>query len=234
MRITVREAAKLLEVSEKTLYRWVSQGKMPAHRINDQYRFNRAELLEWATAQRLPFSPQLLVEPEDHEPVPGLEESLRAGKIFYRVEGLDKPTVLRSVVALMPLPEEVDREFLYQVLLARETAGSTALGNGVAIPHVRNPIVMHISRPLICLCFLEQPIPFGALDGKPVHALFTMVSPSIKAHLALLSRLAFSLRDAKFAAAIATSASREDIFAETRRMDAALAERAARTEGSSA
>ena len=44
------------------------------------------------------------------------------------------------------------------------------------------------------LCFLEHPIEFGALDGQPVHTLFTIVSPTIKAHLHLLSRLAFALR----------------------------------------
>jgi PTS system nitrogen regulatory IIA component len=47
---------------------------------------------------------------------------------------------------------------LFQVLLARESLGSTALGNGVAVPHVRNPIVLHIQRPMVTLCFLEQAI----------------------------------------------------------------------------
>ena len=48
--IDVRDSARLLNVSEKTIYRWVKQGKLPAYRINEQYRFNRAELLEWATS----------------------------------------------------------------------------------------------------------------------------------------------------------------------------------------
>ena len=68
----------------------------------------------------------------------------------------------------MKLPDDVDREFLYQVLLAREALGSTGIGDGIAIPHVRNPIVLHLSRPTVTLCFLEQPVDFGALDGQPV------------------------------------------------------------------
>jgi PTS system nitrogen regulatory IIA component len=79
----------------------------------------------------------------------------------------------------MPLPEEVDRQFLFQVLLARESLGSTAVGGGIAIPHVRNPIVMHIPLPIITLCFLEHPIEFGAIDAKPVHVLFTIVAEVI-------------------------------------------------------
>lgn len=53
MGLNVRDSAKLLRVSEKTIYRWVQQGKLPAYPVNEQYRFNRAELLEWATSQRI-------------------------------------------------------------------------------------------------------------------------------------------------------------------------------------
>ena len=108
--------------------------------------------------------------------------------------------------------DDVDREFLYQVLLAREALGSTGVGDGIAIPHVRNPIVLHLSRPTVTLCFLERPVDFGALDGQPVSTLFTLISPTVRAHLHLLSRLAFTLRDARFHAAVRTQASREEIL----------------------
>jgi PTS system nitrogen regulatory IIA component len=65
------------------------------------------------------------------------------------------------------------------------------------------------------LCFLEHPIEFGALDGQPVHTLFTIVSPTIKAHLHLLSRLAFALRQPAFAEVIARQGSREEILRES-------------------
>ena len=96
----------------------------------------------------------------------GLAEAIRAGGIHYRVGGADKAQVLRSVVELMPLPDLVDRQFLLQVLLARESLGSTAVGNGIALPHVRNPVVMHVPRPMVTLCFLERPVEFDALDGS--------------------------------------------------------------------
>ena len=130
---------------------------MPFHRVSNQYRFNRAELLEWATANRMPISPRMMEEPEDVA-IPTLAEALQTGGIHYRLEGGDKAAVLNSVVNLLPLPQEVDREFLYQVLLARESLGSTAIGGGIAIPHVRNPITLHVAEPLISLCYLEDPI----------------------------------------------------------------------------
>ena len=44
MNLSVRDAASLLKVSEKTIYRWIHQQVVPAYRVQEQYRFNRAEL----------------------------------------------------------------------------------------------------------------------------------------------------------------------------------------------
>ncbi|HEV8605479.1 MAG TPA: PTS sugar transporter subunit IIA [Tepidisphaeraceae bacterium] len=220
MKLTVRDAAQLLSVSEKTIYRWIKQGVIPAYQISDQYRFNRAELLEWATSRKINVSPEIFAEPDGSEtPPPSLSEALKAGGVHYRVGGTDKPSVLHAVVDMIKLPEEVDREFLYQVLLAREALGSTGLGEGIAIPHVRNPIVLHLARPLVTLCFLERPVDFGAIDGQPVTTLFTLISPTVRAHLHLLSRLGFALRDPDFKNAILKQAPREEILEALRRVE---------------
>ena len=223
MQLTVRDVSKLLAVSEKTIYRWVKQGVLPAYRVNEQYRFNRAELLEWATSRRMSVSAAVFEEPESNAtPIPGLAEALRAGGIFYRLGGEDKEAVLRAVVEHLRVPEEVDREFLLRVLLAREALQSTGIGDGIAIPHVRNPIVLHVSRPMVTLCFLDKPVEFGALDGKSVHVLFTMVSPTVRAHLRLLSRLAFALHDTGFKKAVLRQASRDEILRECERVEETL------------
>src|SRR5437879_408666 len=125
MQLGVREVSKLLNVSEKTIYRWVGQGILPAYRVNEQYRFNRAELLEWATSRKMNVSAAVFDEPESNStPIPGLVEALQAGGIFYRLSGAAKEGALRAVVEHMRLPEEVDREFLLRVLLAREALQS--------------------------------------------------------------------------------------------------------------
>jgi PTS system nitrogen regulatory IIA component len=202
-----------LNVSEKTIYRWVKQGKLPAYRVSEQYRFNRAELLEWATSARLNVSAEIFVEPQNGAQPTTLTEALRAGGIFYRVSGDEKAQVLQSAVGLMPLPQEVDREFVLKVLLARESLGSTAIGDGIALPHVRNPVVMHVVQPMVTLCFLERPVEFGALDGQPVDRLFTLLSPTVRAHLHMLARLAFALRQRDFSDVIRRQGSREEILA---------------------
>ena len=225
MQLTVRDTARLLNVSEKTIYRWIARGSMPSYRVSDQYRFNRAELLEWATSRRIKISPEIFHEIESSTiPMPSLTDALQAGGVFYRLEGYDRESVLGAIVEHMRLPDEVDRAFLLRVLLAREQLASTGIGDGIAIPHVRNPVVLHVTRPLITLCFLEKPIDFGALDGKPVHALFAVISPTVRAHLHLLSRLSFALRDPDFKNVITRRGLRDEIMKEIARIENAFAQ----------
>ena len=217
MKLTVKEAATLFNVSEKTIYRWIEQKALPAYRINKQFRFNQTELFEWAAAGRTNITPDLLREPESGSvPLPDPVQALAAGGIHYRVGGTDRDSVLRSVVELLRLPDHVDREFLFQVLLARESLGSTGIGDGIAIPHARNPIVLNVERPTITLCFLESPVDFNALDGQPVSILFTLINPTVRAHLHLLSRLAFMLNNKGFRDELKRQGSRDEIFAKAR------------------
>ena len=58
------EVSELLGVSAKTVYRWVKDGRLPAYRLGQQLRFNRSELLEWATAPTIHVSPEIFAEPE--------------------------------------------------------------------------------------------------------------------------------------------------------------------------
>ena len=108
--------------------------------------------------------------------------------------------------------------------LARETLGSTGVGDGIAIPHVRNPVVLHV-RPAVTLCFLEHPVDFGALDGIPARALFLLVSPTTRAHLHLLSRLGAALHDAELKRLVREQGGRDEILAAFRRVEAGFPRR---------
>ena len=52
MRLTIKDLSNILNVSEKTIRRWIKEGSIPAYKINGQYRFNRTEILEWSTSRR--------------------------------------------------------------------------------------------------------------------------------------------------------------------------------------
>jgi len=197
MQLTIRDVAKMLKVPEGNITHWIETEELPAYKIHDQYRFNRAELLEWISAHSMPVPAELFPNGEAAAAL-SLVNVLDAGGIFYGLKGRDKPAVLNAMVELIPLPPAADRGHLLQILLAREAMASTGLGDGIAVPHVRNPVIFPVVRPAVMLFFLETAVDFGALDGKPVRCLFTLVSPTVRAHLQLLSRLAFVLRDPAF------------------------------------
>jgi len=223
MNLSVKDAAKLLTVSEKTIYRWIKQEIVPAYRVHESYRFNRAELIEWATSRRMGVAADAFSEPlSEEQPLPSLGEALEAGGVYYRIEGTTREEVLADTVAHLRLPDEVDRDYLRQVLIAREKLASTAIGGGIAIPHPRNPVLLHISRPTVTLCFLEHPVEFYSLDGQPVQMLFTLIAPSLRAHLHLLSKLGFVLRDATFRKLLREQANREKIFTTLKRLEERL------------
>lgn len=235
MNLTLRDVASILNVSERTIYRWIDQENIPAYRINEQYRFNRAELLAWATARRIRVSDQLLLEPESRgTPLPLFSETLTTGGIYYRVEGRDKTSALRAAVDLVKLPDDVDRDWVFRMLLARESLASTGVGEGIAIPHARYPIALHTPQPSLTLCFLENAIEYAALDGAPVRLLFVLLSATVRGHLAVLSQLGFALRDAGFKRTVLGEGSREEILREARRIEGTLAVVAARDETESA
>lgn len=196
MQLSVREAAQHLGVDESTVRRWIAQRGLPAHQAHEQFYINGVELWEWAIENRIPVSRRLLSQARGSpEEIPVLSELLRAGGIFHDIPGAEKSAVLREFVDRLPLPPDHDRAFLLSVLEAREAMGSTGIGDGIAIPHVRNPIVLQVEEPFVTLGLLRHAIDFGSTDREPVHALFLVVSPTVPGHLAVLARLGFALRD---------------------------------------
>ncbi|MDD5285183.1 MAG: PTS sugar transporter subunit IIA [Desulfuromonadaceae bacterium] len=198
MFLKVKDLAAAAGVDEKTVLDWIKNKGLPAHKQDDRYRVNRVDLLEWATNHGITIPPEIFAESDENPDRPLVSESLLNGGIFYDLPGDTPESALREVVSRLKLPPCLDSEFLLQTLLAREALGSTAFGNGIAIPHVRNPIVGHTGESAISLCFLKNPIDFDAIDGKPVTILFTLVTPNVKAHLNLLAKLAFLMHDQPF------------------------------------
>jgi PTS system nitrogen regulatory IIA component len=224
MNLSVRKAARILSVTEKTIYRWIKQDLVPAYRVNGQYRFNQSELLEWATSRRMGVSPEAFDEPETAaKPLPTLTDSLEVGGIIYRLEGDTRNSVLDRLVNNLRLTDGVDRDYLLKVLIAREELASTGVGDGIAIPHPRNPVLVHTTQPTVTLAFLENPVDFHSLDGVPVKALFCVISPTLRAHLHLLSMLGYALKNNCFRKSIEQTKSRDVIFDALRQVKLGLA-----------
>jgi PTS system nitrogen regulatory IIA component len=228
MDLTARDAAKMLDVSEETMYEWIRTGVIPCYRVGDKWRLSRVELLEWAAARKIKVAPEFFRINGSKSTRLLLTDALRRGGIVYELPGDDKMAALKSVCDVMPLPESVDREELHSVLVAREALCSTGIGNGVAIPHPRGPIVLGVSDPQVTLAFPRRPIEYGALDRKPVAMLFVIVSTTVRIHLLLLSHLTFALQDAGFRRLLDSRAAKDEILSVLETIEAKLANGEAR------
>lgn len=221
MQLTLREAAGYLGVSESDLRRWITDRGLPVHEVDERVYLNAMELWEWAVEHGVQASRRLLEHARRApDPVPPMSELLRAGGIFHDIEAADKLSVLREFVVRLPLPPEQNRDTLLSVLEAREAMGSTGIGDGIAIPHVRNPIVLHVAQPFVTLGLLRHPVDFEALDGRPVHALFMVVSPTVPVHLQILGQLGFLLRDETLRALLRDRSSADAILARIEMVEA--------------
>ena len=218
MRLTVREVATLLNSPEETVYRWIESGEMPAYRIHDQYRIHRSELLEWATAMRIPVAPELFREGDNADHTLSASACLFRGGVFHDVSGKSLPVALSEMVRHLPLGE-ADRELLRELLLARGAAATVAVGGGVAIPHVRKPIVLADDEPVLTLSFLTTPVDLSAPDHEPVFALFLLVCPTVRLHLQILAKLARLLRAPQFREALRARSSRDLLIEVARQIE---------------
>ena len=151
------------------------------------------------------------VPPEGRAPL-SMHAALLRGGLHDDLPGQTRAEVLAAVSALPGIPAGVDRRVLRDLLVSREELASTGIGRGVAVPHPRDPLVVHVDEPVVLLCFLRQPVDFQAIDGLPVRVLFTVFSPSVRIHLRLLARLAWLLHDERLGQLLIRRAPASDIL----------------------
>lgn len=217
MKLSVADAARLASLPEETIYQWIEERKLPAQRIGGQYRINRAQLLEWATENKVALNPAVF---EAGEQTSSVSRALRAGGIHRGIPGGAAEDVLQRIVRLLPLEDDSDRDMLAQLVVAREALGTTSVGDGIAIPHVRNPIVLADSGAILALCMLDSPIDLDAIDAKPIDTLFLLISPTVHEHLAMLARLAWLLRNDEFRLLLRNRAAEDQVLAAVDRLEA--------------
>ncbi|MBJ7449384.1 MAG: PTS sugar transporter subunit IIA [Parachlamydiales bacterium] len=204
MDLKIKDVAELLNVSETTIRRWLLEGKIPAYRLNHQYRFNRNEIEDWVMSHKLgqvrdedsdDIQQNLVDEKTGFKAVkPGVHQynlyrALHKGGIHTQVPGDTKEQVIRSATEILAERFDLDAEVLTDLLLDRERLMPTSLNNGIGVPHTRD-FLLKMPFDIVAAVFPQKPIEYGALDGKPVHTLFFLFACEDKRHLHLLAKLA--------------------------------------------
>lgn len=208
MDLKIKDVADLLHLSETTIRRWLVDGKIPAYRINHQYRFSRIEIEDWMMKHKLrnsheeavPFNDPLFQEEQSlssrtikRSPTGrkqfSLYRAIHLGGVFYGIPGDTKEMIISNTLKLLAKPLGLDADVLADLFLDREGLMPTALNNGIGVPHTREALLKS-HQDAVAVVFLEKPISYGALDGQPVHTLFFLLASEDKSHLHLLAKIA--------------------------------------------
>lgn len=139
-------------------------------------------------------------------------EMIRRGGVYYNVGGSTPSDVLSQAVSSIELPADLDRRRLLEAILQRESLMPTALGNGIAIPHPRSPMIFDPAAQSVCVLFLKSPVQWAALDRLPVSVLFLILSADARSHLALLAELTHLSRTQEFRQHLAQRPSTEELI----------------------
>ena len=180
--LTIEEVAKYLRVSERTVYDWAQKGEIPSGKIGTVWRFKKAEIEKWVndrlsmnrmTPQFAAIQVQNIISPD---------------RILFLNHASKRDSLLALADNLANAPQVKNRQELASEILKREELMSTAIGRGIAIPHVRLSSVTDLVVSVgISQCDV---IDFQTLDDQPVRLMF-MIAAAYNQHAYYLQTLSY-------------------------------------------
>ena len=135
--------------------------------------------------------------------------------IVPQLQAHEKSAVIRELAdhlaAHVTGAQKIDREVLAKVLLERERLASTAIGEGVAIPHGKLDAV---GKLVACVGRAPEGVDFDSMDGRPTHLFFVLVAPenSTGVHLKALARISRLFKDPEFRTRLMQAKDAQEIF----------------------
>jgi len=204
--LTIEEVAKYLRVSERTVYDWAQKGEIPSGKIGTVWRFKKNDIEQWVNdrlsagrfANNLnPIHMQAILSPE-------------------RILFLDYPSKRDALLALAgnlaTAPQIKNANELSLEILRREELMSTAIGRGIAIPHVR---LQSITDLVVSVGISRVDITdFNALDDEPVRLIF-MIAAAYNQHgnyLQTLSYFSARLKNRELRDSLLRAASPDEVY----------------------
>lgn len=180
--LTIEEVAKYLRVSERTVYDWAQRGEIPSGKIGTVWRFKKGEIEKWVN-ERLSSSK---AAPADIKIL--VKDILSPERIIFMNHQTKHDALLELSQNLATAPQIKDAKELEEAVFKREELMSTAIGRGLAIPHVRlssvTDLVMSVGISKTDI------IDYQSIDDVPVRLLF-MIAASFNQHNYYLQTLSF-------------------------------------------
>lgn len=193
--MTLDELAAHIGMDVREVRRLAESGRLPGQLVGGQWRFNRAQMLDWLQQELHTLSPRDIRNLE-RAMTDGEEESVIAARLA--VEAIDmavnaksRASIIRELVRLAERTGLVyDAPEIIAALEERESVGSTALPGGLAIPHPRRLLPYATAEPLLAIARVPAGLHFGAPDREPTDLFVLVVSHDEREHVKTLARLA--------------------------------------------
>jgi len=204
--ITIEEVAQYLRVSERTVYDWAQKGEIPAGKIGTAWRFKKSDIINWVN-ERLSANDAK----RKNEDIT-IKNILTPERVLF-IQETQKREALRTLAkALASAPQVKKSDELVTEILKREDLMSTAVGRGIALPHVRLSSVCDLVCAVgICKTPLTD---FQTIDDVPVNLLF-MIAASYNQHSYYLKTIAYfsaKLKDTALRTSLLNAASPLDAY----------------------
>jgi PTS system nitrogen regulatory IIA component len=180
--LTLEEVAKYLRVSERTVYDCAQKGEIPAGKIRTAWRFKKSEIDKWVDDKLTSSNLSSQIHPINAQSILSLH------RILFLNYSSKKDVLLALAENLADAPQVKNKQELSSEVLKREELMSTAIGFGIAIPHIRLSSVtdlvvsVGISRTDI--------VDFHPLDDEPVRLVF-MIAAAHNQHSYYLQTLSW-------------------------------------------
>jgi PTS system nitrogen regulatory IIA component len=180
--LTIEEVAKYLRVSERTVYDWAQKGEIPSGKIGTVWRFKKSEIEKWVN-DRLSTG-----KLSPHASPINLDSIISPDRIVFLNSSTKRDALLSLAENIAAAPQIKNKQELEQEILKRDELMSTAIGRGIAIPHVRlssvTDLVISIGISHVDI------IDFHALDDEPVRIMI-MIAAAYNQHAYYLQVLSY-------------------------------------------
>ncbi|MEN6364844.1 MAG: PTS sugar transporter subunit IIA [Rectinema sp.] len=180
--LTIEEVARYLRVSERTVYDWAQKGEIPSGKIGTVWRFKKSDIERWVNERLSSNRPAGLIGNIQ------VQNIISTDRILFLNYSKKRDVLVALADNLAGAPQIKNRQELVSEILRREELMSTAIGRGIAIPHVRLSSVTDLVVSVgISTCDITD---FQSLDDVPIRLLF-MIAAAYNQHTYYLQTLSF-------------------------------------------
>ena len=205
--LTIEEVAKYLRVSDRTVYDWAQKGEIPAGKIGTVWRFKKSEVENWVN-ERLSSSSNTKRTDASVQ----VKNILSPDRVVFITQSAKRDALTELANVLADAPQVKRGDELLSEILKREELMSTAVGRGIAIPHVRLSSVTDLVMAVgVCRTPLSD---VQTVDDKPVNLLI-MIAAAYNQHTYYLQTISYfsaKLKSQELRDAIANAATEKEVY----------------------